>query len=188
MSKFEIGDNQIFSEARWYVLRTRPKSEHIAANALAQRSGIEVYCPRLKFRKMTSRGKVTFTEALFPGYIFAHFSVQQHLRTVSYSNAVLNVLKFGNQCASVSDVVISQLRENMGGADLKNIEITPELGEEAEICLGPFKGMRGTVSDLCHADKRVWVLLDFLGRVNNVQVPIADVKAKQNPVIALNVH
>ena len=74
MSKFEIGDNQVFSEARWYVLRTRPKSEHIAANALAQRSGIEVYCPRLKFRKMTSRGKVTFTEALFPGYIFAYFS------------------------------------------------------------------------------------------------------------------
>ena len=48
--------------------------------------------------------------------------------------------------------------------------------------------MRGTVSDLCHADKRVWVLLDFLGRVNNVQVPIADVKAKQNQVVALNVH
>ncbi len=181
-------DNYILSEPRWYVLRTRPKSEHIAAKGLACRSGIEVYCPRLKFRKITSRGKVTFTEALFPGYIFAYFSTQQHFRTVSYSNAVLNVLKFGNQCASVSDLVISQLREIMGGEDLKNIEISPELGEEAEICFGPFKGMRGTVSDLCHADKRVWVLLDFLGRVNNVQVPIADVKAKQNPVIALNIH
>ncbi len=181
-------NNEIVSEPRWYVVRTRPKSEHIAAKGLACRAGIEVYCPRLKFLKMTSRGKVTFTEALFPGYIFAYFSAQQHLRTVSYSNAVLNILKFGNQCASVSNLVISQLRETMGGADLKNIEICPELGEEAEICFGPFKGMRGTVSDLCHADKRVSVLLDFLGRVNKIQVPIADVKAKKNPVIALNVH
>ena len=181
-------DNQISSEPRWYVLRTRPKSEHIAAHGLTARLGIEAYCPRLKFRKMTSRGKVNFIEALFPGYIFAYFSAQKNLRAVSYSNAVLDVLKFGNECASVSDSVISQLRETIGEKDLKNIEIIPHIGEEVEICLGPFKGMRGTVLDLCHSDKRVWLLLDFLGRANNVQVPIADVKAKQNPVLALNAH
>ena len=80
------------------------------------------------------------------------------------------------------------MRKTIGGKDLKNIEIIPDIGEEVEICLGPFKGMRGTVLDLCHSDKRVWLLLDFLGRANNVQVPIADVKAKQHPVLALNAH
>ena len=171
-------DNQISSGARWYVLRTKPKSEHIAAHVLKARLGIEAYCPRLKFRKMTPRGKVDFIEALFPGYIFAYFCAQKNLRAVSYSNAVLNVLKFGNEFASVSDSIISQLRETIGGKDLKSIEI----------CLGPFKGMRGAVADLCHSDKRVWLLLDFLGRVNKVQVSIADVKAKGNPVLSLDVH
>ena len=181
-------DNQISSGARWYVLRTKPKSEHIAAHMLKARLGIEAYCPRLKFRKMTPRGKVDFIEVLFPGYIFAYFCAQKNLRAVSYSNAVLNVLKFGNEFASVSDSIISQLRETIGGKDLKIIEIIPSIGEEAEICLGPFKGMRGAVADLCHSDKRVWLLLDFLGRVNKVQVSIADVKAKGNPVLSLDVH
>src|SRR5260221_5470813 len=57
----------------WFCLRAQPKREHIAAACLPQTCEVEVFCPRLRFRKLTSRGPVWFIEAMFPGYLFARF-------------------------------------------------------------------------------------------------------------------
>src|SRR5258708_12312989 len=57
----------------WFCLRAQPKREHIAAACLRQTCEVEVFCPRLRFRKLTSRGPVWFIEAMFPGYLFARF-------------------------------------------------------------------------------------------------------------------
>ena len=59
----------------WYCVQTRPKSEHIARASLLQFGDVEVYCPRLRYHKTTRRGKVWFTEALFPCYLFARFDL-----------------------------------------------------------------------------------------------------------------
>ena len=53
-------------QAGWYVVRTRQKSEHIAAAHLQKYANLDqVFCPRIKFEKATLRGKVWFIEALF---------------------------------------------------------------------------------------------------------------------------
>src|SRR5260370_33331325 len=57
----------------WFCLRAQPKREHIAAACLRQTCEVEVFCPRLRFRQLTSRGPVWFIEAMFPGYLFARF-------------------------------------------------------------------------------------------------------------------
>ena len=77
--------------SKWYCVQTRPKSEHIAAAGLVRFEGVEVYCPRIRFQKVTKRGKVWFREALFPNYIFARFAVEQHLRLVGSSQAVVRL-------------------------------------------------------------------------------------------------
>src|SRR5258708_33348521 len=68
----------------WFCLRAQPKREHIAAACLRQTCEVEVFCPRLRFRKLTSRGPVWFIEAMFPGYLFARFD---------YANCHRRVLK-----------------------------------------------------------------------------------------------
>ena len=57
----------------WFCLRAQPKREHIAAACLRQNSEVEVFCPRVRFRKHTNRGPVWFVESMFPGYLFARF-------------------------------------------------------------------------------------------------------------------
>ena len=79
-------------EAGWFVVRTRPKSEHIAAIHLMKFADIdEVFSPRIRYEKGTRRGKVWFTEALFPGYIFARFDLNEKLRAVNATNGVSGV-------------------------------------------------------------------------------------------------
>ena len=106
-------------EAKWYCVQTRPKSEHIAAAGLLRFSGIEPYCPRIRYQKATARGKVWFKEALFPNYIFVRFDPVESLRAVSGSQAVIRVVSFGDLLGEVPDSVIETIREEMGGEALR---------------------------------------------------------------------
>ena len=168
-------------ERLWYAVQTRAKSEHIAAAGLRQFPEVEVYCPRLKFQRPTPRGNVWFTEALFPGYLFARFEAAQWLRAVSHSNAVTRLLQFGDDYAVLSDTVIDQIRQEMGGEDLKVIEILPEGGAEVEVASGPMRGMKGVVTNLLSGAQRVRVLLEFLGNVHEVEVPAHNVRTDRDP-------
>ena len=180
-------NKQFRKEARWYVLRTRTKSEHIAAAGLERHSDVEIYCPRLRFQRMTARGKVFFIEALFPGYIFARFCADDRLRTVKFGNAIVDILKFGTQYANISNHVIDQIRDEMGRRDIRTIEVLPEPGEEVEICAGPFNGMNGVVTRMRDSAQRLRLLLNFLGRVNEIEVATSNVKVKHSPQVAFGV-
>ena len=165
----------------WYAVQTRAKSEHIAAASLSRNEGIEVYCPRLQFQRQTRRGKVWFTEALFPGYIFARFMVATQMRTVSYSLAVTRVLQFGDRYACVPDSAIDQIREQMGGNDTRRLEPSANVGDEVEIATGPLQGMTATVTGLMQGKQRVRLLIDFLGRVSEAELSVYDVQSERVP-------
>ena len=51
------------SEPAWYCLKTQTKREAIAAAHLRELEGVEVFCPMLRYRKATRRGKVWWVEA-----------------------------------------------------------------------------------------------------------------------------
>src|SRR5258705_250702 len=57
----------------WFCLRARSKHEHIAARHLQQMTDVEVFLPRIRFRRKTRQGPAWVTEALFPNYLFARF-------------------------------------------------------------------------------------------------------------------
>jgi transcriptional antiterminator RfaH len=168
-------------ERLWYAVQTRSKSEHIAAAGLLQHGEIDVFCPRLKFQRPTPRGKVWYKEALFPGYLFAKFQAAEYMRAVSYGNAIIRLLKFGDDYAVLPDSAIEQLRAEMGGEDIKEVEIVPQIGDEIEIAAGAFRGMKGIVTNLLGGAQRVRVLIEFLGRISEVEVPAHKAKTTRDP-------
>jgi len=169
-------DDQHESAAGWFCVQTRPKSEHIAAAGLVRFDGVESYCPRIRYQKVTRRGKVWFTEALFPNYIFVHFDPQQSLRAVSSSQAIIRVVRFGELLGEVSLSVIETIREEMGGEVVREVEIPVREGEEVEVAQGPFAGMTGIVTRLLSGEKRVHILMEILGQENHVEVPTSNIK------------
>jgi transcriptional antiterminator RfaH len=162
---------------KWYCVQTRPKSEHIAAAGLARFEGVEAYCPRIRFQKVTKRGKVWFSESLFPNYIFARFAVDLHLRAVRSSQAVIRVVSFGDLLGEVPDAVIENIRAEMGGELVRQIDIPVEKGDEVEVARGPFAGMKGIVTRLLNGDERVQILMEILGQENQVEVSASNLKS-----------
>jgi transcriptional antiterminator RfaH len=157
--------------AAWFCIRSQPKHEHIAAAHLKREPGVEVYLPRIRFKRSTRRGPVWFTEALFPSYLFARFDFATRLRQLSQVRGVSGVVHFGNQWPTIPDAVIEDLRATVGSDEVHVIqnEILP--GEAVEISGGAFHGLQAVVIRVMPSRDRVAVLLEFLGRQTTVEVP-----------------
>lgn len=171
------------TEARfaWFCLRTQPKHEHIAAGHLRALPELEVFLPRIRFRRQTRRGAAWFTEALFPNYLFARFDWETSLRRVHAAPGVAGVIHFGERWPTVPDEVMAELQSLFGEAQLHEIPDTPEVGEAVQVAGGALHGLKAIVTRVIPARQRVAVLLEFLGRQTAVELPLEQVVREENP-------
>jgi transcriptional antiterminator RfaH len=163
----------------WFCLQTLAKHEHIAAAALRQVAGVEVYLPRLRFRRATRRGPAWVTEALFPGYLFARFDPALLLRRVRSLPGVRGPVEFGGRLATAPDAVITDLRRFTGAQDVCVVADDLDVGTPVVISGGAFHGLRAVVTQVLPARERVKVLLEFLGRATEVELARAHVVPEQ---------
>src|ERR1700741_2989207 len=101
-------------EAAWYCLQSQPKREHIAAAHIRTLDGVTVLCPRLRFRRSTRRGLVWVTEAMFSGYLFAHFDFLEKHRQVQNAHSVRGIVHFGNRYPTIEERALAFLRGETG--------------------------------------------------------------------------
>lgn len=158
------------NELAWFCVRSQLKHEHIAAAHLAQDLHIEVFLPRVRFRRLTRQGSRRVTEPLFPAYLFARFNWRDQLRAVQHSRGVAQVVHFGARWPTVPNETIQGLRSEVGHEDIRHLEGELKAGEEVRLAGGAFHGLTAVVSRPLPARQRVAVLLEFLGRQVCVEV------------------
>lgn len=151
-------------ERAWFCVRTRPKSEHIAAAHLRELDQVDVFNPRIRFKRPRGKHKMWVTEALFPGYVFARFNWFQLLKAVHYTNGVTGVVHFGEQWPIIDDAVVVEWQTALGAEELAVCEELPAPGEEVVITAGAFRGLLAQVTRVSSAQRRVAVLMEFLGQ------------------------
>jgi len=166
----------------WFCIRSKPKSEHIAARHL-QELGLEIFLPRIRFRRLTRRGPVWFTEALFPGYFFSLFDWATAFRQVRAANGVTTIVHFGETWSTIPAGTIEELRMLFGTESLRELSTELNVGDEVKVATGPFQGLLAVVNQVLPAPQRVRILLDFLGRQTSVEIhssavlPVAEPRA-----------
>lgn len=172
---------------RWFCVRTQTKREHIAAKHLRQLEGIEVFCPRIKYRKATRRGKIWWLEPLFPGYLLAKFDLLEMERAVTFCQGVRGMVRFGTEIPDVPEPFVLSLIEQVekkADEDKELITVSPTvgIGDEVEIANGPFQGMTGTIQSVAPAAERVKVLLEFLGQTQPVDLDLFAILLPGKPI------
>jgi transcriptional antiterminator RfaH len=175
-----VSDEPIERQVAWFCLRARPKHEHIAARHLQQMTGVEVFLPRIRFRRKTRQGPAWVTEALFPNYLFARFDWAHSLRRVHHAPAVSGVIRFGDRWPTVPDSAIDELRALFGEHQIRVLSSEMNVGDNVEIVEGAFHGLRAVVTRITPGRERVKVLLDFLGRQTTVEVPAGSLIQEYN--------
>jgi transcriptional antiterminator RfaH len=163
----------------WRVVRAKPKCEHLAARHLLL-EGFPSYCPRLSYQKRTARGPVYFTEALFPGYLFAEFAKNQnrHIRSVQF---VTTLLDFTEDLGVISHQAIADLQSYFPDDQPHRVSSVLDIGDSVELAEGPLKGQAAVVTGVLPGVERVRILIDFLGTQRETEVPISQLLGFANP-------
>ena len=159
----------------WFCLIAEPKREHLAAISLRRQFGIECLSPRLRFRRLTQRGPVWFVEAMFPGYLFARFSYPTQHRAVESAHGIRAILRFGDRLATLPEETIVALQSHAGMDEVVTVDSSPKIGQLVHIIEGPFRGLEAVITQVLPARERIRVLMDFLGRPLEMEIPEAKV-------------
>jgi transcriptional antiterminator RfaH len=136
---------------------------------------VEVFLPRIRFRRGVRRGMVWVTEALFPGYLFVRFDWQRSLRRVQAASGVQSVVHFGEHWPVIPQEIIEDLRKAMGTTELHTIAPEFAPGDAVRVVEGTLRGLRAVVSCVMPGRRRVAVLMDLLGRQAMVELKTGSV-------------
>lgn len=137
----------------------------------------EVYLPLLRERRKVRRQLAWRIEPLFPGYLFARFVLDDRFRAVRYTPGVIRLVSAqGSAPISVDERIITTLRERSvnGYIEVQSAPFAP--GEELEVIVGPFQGIRALFQQGLKAGERVAVLLELLGSRMRTELPREYVK------------
>jgi transcriptional antiterminator RfaH len=156
--------------ALWFCVRSLPKHEHIAAAHLRKMDEMEVFLPRVRFKRATRQGSVWVTEALFPGYLFAHFDWLTSRREVQYASGVHSIVHFGKHFPAISENTIVELKKILGSTEFHTIcqKFCP--GDAVQITDGALCGLSAVVTHVMSSQDRIEVLMEFLGQQTMVEL------------------
>lgn len=158
----------------WFCVRSRPKHEHITAAYFREKLGIEVYLPRVRFKRNTVRGLIWFEEALFPTYLFARFNLLECFCQVHHGHGARGIVHFGNHWPTIPESWIDELRQTIHDDEPHVLGEMFEPGDAVVICRGPLVQLEGVVTRVMPGKMRVAVLLEFLGRQTMVEFGMSD--------------
>ena len=159
----------------WYVVRTKPQQERLAAFYLAQLP-VETFLPLLKHRKRVRHIEKSVVEPLFPGYLFAKFDLKDRYRAVSYSKGVHKIVEFGAKPAEVADSLIDGIKARMTDGYIALGMEHFEQGQVVAIAGGPLAGLEAVFMKELKDQHRVLLLIRTLGLHAKLTTDIGNVR------------
>jgi transcriptional antiterminator RfaH len=120
---------------------------------------------------------VWFVEAMFPGYLLAKFAYSTQHRAVESSPGIRGIVRFGDRLATLPEETVLALQTKAGAEEIITVDSSLKVGQPVHIVDGPFQGLEVVVTRVLPARERIRVLLEFLGRPLEMEVPAAKVLA-----------
>ncbi len=161
----------------WCLAQLKPNGLNLALRNLA-RQGFDTFAPRLTITRRHGKRFRGARTLLFPGYVFVETgSSPGRWRAINSTLGIARLVRFGdNAPAQVSPDLIESLRLRCNDAGLLQPIDELETGDRVKILRGPFADFVATVERV-EADRRVWLLIDMLGRQTRVAARAGDVTA-----------
>jgi transcriptional antiterminator RfaH len=157
------------SPGNWYVIRTQPQADHLAAVELHQ-AGYEVFSPRMK----NLHPKMGNSDApLFPGYIFLHWDLESRGKP-SFQGAphVAGWVSFDGEVPYLPDEAVTELARRVEKMDSQGgLWHRFKPGERVRVVSRVMQGLADVVEEARSPQSRVTVLMQFMGRRVSAQVP-----------------
>lgn len=149
--------------AQWYVLRSKPRKEHMLWQH-ARSQGFEIFYPRIPVKPANPRARTIVP--YFPGYMFVRVDLVQSGSSVfEWMPNGQGLVSFGGDPAVVDDELVDAIRRQVRAIAEAGGELFHGLkrGDLVRIEAGPFAGYEAIFDGHASGADRVRVLLELLG-------------------------
>ena len=156
---------------KYWLVATYKINEINRAESNLSNQNFDYYLPKIKIKKSESNLK---EEVLFPGYIFINTGLEDY-SLIKYTKGIKRVVKFGKITPRLTDNEIKIIKSIEKLSNSKPIIPKINIGQEALVADGPFKG---TLVKICSlpSKERIEVLLTMLGSLRKVSILKKDLR------------
>jgi transcriptional antiterminator RfaH len=153
----------------WYVAKTRPGKERMVETYLAKNWGVEVFLPIIRH----PAGRKAGWEPFFPTYLFCFVDPQSaDWPAIRWAPGLSYFLGAGQELVPVSDELIAHLKQRVFWWNEGRYAPRFAPGERVAVTSGPFSGLEAIFQRYIPARQRCQVLLQVLGQLAKVEVPV----------------
>ncbi len=148
------------TEARWYAIYTKSRTEKKTANELAKK-GFKVYLPLQKTLRQWSDRKMTIELPLIPSYLFVKINLHSYFDILN-TKGVVKFISFSGRPVPVPEWQINNLKILINSEE--NFEIISEdfiIGDNVYVERGSLKGLKGILVEH-RARQKVLVRIDSI--------------------------
>jgi transcriptional antiterminator RfaH len=156
--------SESLEENSWYCLRCRRNQEKLSASHLRVLLGVAVFCPRIRFKRISRNTEPWVSEPLFPGYFFAKFDSERVVAEALTAYGVSDVLQLDARYAVVSDEIISELKQQTRSTEIGSLASALVPGERWRVVDDIANGLEVVILQILPARERIELLLEFLQR------------------------
>jgi len=171
-SNLQTPESQLHeSEARWFAVYTRFKSEKVVQRLLTQKN-IESYLPLRRVTRRYTRKIKHHDIPLISCYIFVKIVKPEYVPVLETEN-VLKFIRFARNLYAIPDAEIELLRRIVGEAE--NVEAEPgsyKEGDMVEVIGGNLTGLKGRMVEV-QGKKHMIVELESIGYSLRMTIDIA---------------
>jgi transcriptional antiterminator RfaH len=153
----------------WYVIQTKPKKESEAKSYLSMK-GLEIFFPLMESFSQKNGRPFKEIKPLFPNYIFGNFDSIQDYTLVKYGRGVNKIVSFGDQPASLSEVVIEEIKRRIDDTGLVRKRFNLQANDPVRVKSGPFRDFLGIFEEWLPEKERVRILLNMIGYQPQVEM------------------
>lgn len=160
---------------QWHLAQVKPNADNIAIRNL-ERQNFTTFQPLERRTRVRGGTFVTQLRPFFPGYVFLTYpEVAAPWSLVNSTYGVARLVTFGGRPAPVPAGIVAGLQAACGENGAITLDLHLQAGAAVTIASGPFASLIGEIERLT-PDRRVLVLIDFMGKQTRVQLPAADVR------------
>lgn len=162
---------------RWFLVQFKPNSHKVAQRNL-ERQGVKTFLPMQEITRRQETRFISELRPLFPGYLFVRLDPDTSpWRKINSTYGVSRIVSFHDIPAPVPNGLVESLidRCDVNGGVLGGENF--QRGDEVKVVEGPFAEFTATIETI-DPDKRVWLLLDFMGQATRIKVKASQIVGK----------
>lgn len=165
--------SRVADPLQWYLVHCKSRQDARALEHL-ERQGFHCYAPVHSVEKLRHGSRHTFTEPLFPGYLFIRLDrVNDNWHPIRSTRGVHEIVRFNAYPLAVQDEIVEQIRTRSRGGAVQQPYLKP--GDPVRVMEGAFSGLDAIF--ICDdGDERVVLLLNILQREQTLTFPVKAVR------------